>query len=337
VAGAEVVVNVQTRQPGEVSLARLVQLHQLAHHLAQGVVSVVTALERRDRQGALEHARADWVPLGVVAIQEAVWRCSVYHLRELPSQVHRILNTDVESLSTYGGMHVRRVASQEHATVAVGGRLTGHVGKPRDPGRVANTVVRPVHSAERLAQIAQIRLVAFAHVPLADHDAHTLPVFQLAYAIDTAFTAAEPPRGLLCRLGLGDQVTGRRIPAREVDGRLLADQAAAAVASNEILTAQDPAVGQLDAHPTVVLSKIRDADSTINRHRELGSPVRQYSLDLLLPDPEEVAVPTGQVADVKKDVRKRRDPMHLALRKEAFRDSTLVEQLDRARVEATRA
>ncbi len=54
----------------------------------------------------------------------------LHHLGELPSEIHRILDTNVESLSARRGMHVRRVASQEHPSVPVGRRLPGHVGEP---------------------------------------------------------------------------------------------------------------------------------------------------------------------------------------------------------------
>ena len=118
----------------------------------------------------LEHARANRVPLGLVGVEQALRRGAVDHLGQLPSQVHGVLDTDVESLSARRGMHVRRVAGQEHASLPVGRRLPGHIGEPREPRDVVNTVVGPVDGDERLAKVAQGRLVALPDVLFDQHD-----------------------------------------------------------------------------------------------------------------------------------------------------------------------
>jgi hypothetical protein len=51
------------------------------------------ALRRR------QHVGSDRVPLGMVRIEEAFWRRLFDDLGQLPPQIHRILHTDVESLS----------------------------------------------------------------------------------------------------------------------------------------------------------------------------------------------------------------------------------------------
>ena len=71
------------------------------------------------------------------------------HLRQLPSQVHRILHADVEALSTDRRMHVRRVAGQQDPSLAVGRGLPSHVGEPGDPGGTVDPVVGPVDGDER--------------------------------------------------------------------------------------------------------------------------------------------------------------------------------------------
>jgi hypothetical protein len=91
----------------------------------------------------------------MVGIQEAFWGCPVDHLGQLPPQVHRILHTEVEALSTRRGMHVRRVAGQQDASVAIGRGLPRHVGEPGDPGGTVDPVIGPVDGDERLAEIAQ--------------------------------------------------------------------------------------------------------------------------------------------------------------------------------------
>ena len=129
---------------------------------------------------ALEHARADRVPLGLVGIEQALRRCAVDHLGQLPSQVHGVLDTDVESLSAGRGMHVRRVAGQEHAPLSVGRRLPGRIGEPREPRDVVNAEVGPVDGDERLAKVVQGRLVALLDVRLDQHHPHALAVLELA-------------------------------------------------------------------------------------------------------------------------------------------------------------
>jgi hypothetical protein len=52
-------------------------------------------------------------------------------------------------------MHVRGVAGQQDASVAVSGGLTRHVGEPGDPGGTVDPVIGPVNGDERLADIAQ--------------------------------------------------------------------------------------------------------------------------------------------------------------------------------------
>jgi hypothetical protein len=90
------------------------------------------------------------VALGVIGIQEAFRRCTVDHLGQLPSEVHRILHTDVEALSTHRGMHVRGVAGQQDAPLAIRRGLPSHVGEPRDPGGTVDSEIGPVDGDQRL-------------------------------------------------------------------------------------------------------------------------------------------------------------------------------------------
>ena len=61
--------------------------------------------------------------------------------------------------------------------------------------------------------------------------------------MDAEGVAADAPfRRLLGQLGLGDQVAGCRIRSRELDAGGLADQTASAIAPDEILRPQRPAI-----------------------------------------------------------------------------------------------
>ena len=148
--------------------------------------------------------------------------------------------------------------------------------------------------------------------------------------MDADGVAADAPLRLLGHLDLGDQVADGRIPSGELDAGCFADQAASAVASDEILRPQRLAVGQLDVDAGVVLREARHLTSAIDRHRQLVDPAGEYALDVVLPQREPVVVPGGKVADVQPDPGEARDLGHLSLREEPIGDSTLIEHLDGA-------
>ena len=155
--------------------------------------------------------------------------------------------------------------------------------------------------------------------------------------MDAEGVLAEAPFRLLGHLDLGDQPARRRIPAGEVDAGCFADHAASAVAPDEIFRPQRLAVGQLDVDAGVVLREARHFTSAIDRHRQLADPLGQDALDVVLPQPEPVVVPGGEVADVERDHGEARDLSDLSLREEPIGDSALIEDLDGARVQAARA
>ena len=104
---AEVVVDVQAGHHRADPLGRLVQAQQLSHGVAQGVDARVGAGERGLRHGGAQHAGRDRMPLDVVGAQEAFRRCPADHLGQLPAQVHRILDSDLETLPAHRVVHVR--------------------------------------------------------------------------------------------------------------------------------------------------------------------------------------------------------------------------------------
>ena len=142
---------------------------------------------------------------------------------------------------------------------------------------------------------------------------------------------------LLRHLDLGDQVADRRIPSGELDAGCLADHAASSVASDEVLRAQRPAVGQRDVDAGVVLREPCHLAPAIDRHRQLVDPAGQDALDVILPQPESIRVPRGKVADVQPDRGEARDLGHLPLRKKSLGDAALIEHFDRARVQTAGA
>ncbi len=265
------------------------------------------------------------------------------HLGQLPSQVHRVLHTEAEALSTSGVVDVRRVTGEQDAPRTVGRRLTCHVGEPGDPRGIVDSEVGAVDGDQRLTQIAQGGLAAGPDVPLGQGDAYRPPihvdhlavadlVLEPADAVDAEGVVPDAQFRLLAHLDLGDQVAPRRIPPRELDAGCAPDHAAPSVAADEILRPQRPALGQLDVDAGVVLREAHHLTSVVDPHRQFGDPGGHDLLDLVLPDPERIRMTRREVAHVQHRRGERRGLGHLTLREEPIGDPTLIQHLDRAGV-----
>ena len=68
--------------------------------------------------------------------------------RELPPQVHRVENAEIQSLAAERRVNVRRVAGEQHAAEAIGRRLPGVVGEPRGGLHGGDRHVGTAHSAK---------------------------------------------------------------------------------------------------------------------------------------------------------------------------------------------
>src|SRR5918994_2833392 len=136
---------------------------------------MISGRPRDLRHRVAQYAGSDRMTLGMIGIEEAFWRRLVDHLGQLPSQVHRILHTDVESLSARRVMHVCGVAGQQDPSVAVGRGLPSQIGEPGDPGGTVDPVVGPVYGDERLAEIAQGGFGRGSDVLFGHHDAYRSP------------------------------------------------------------------------------------------------------------------------------------------------------------------
>ena len=128
-----------------------------------------------------------------------------------------------------------------------------------------------------------------------------------------------------------------RIPAGEFDAGCFTDQTAPAIAPDQILGSQRMAVGQLDVDASVVLREAGHLASAIDWYGQLFDPAGQDAFDMLLPESEPVVVPGRKVADVQRDVGESAYLHRLALREKTIGDPALIENLDRAGVQATRA
>ncbi len=122
-------------------------------------------------------------------------------------------DAEVQALTADGGMHVRGVAGEEHAPIAVARGLTGHVGETREPRRAAEAEVSSVERDERLAELARGRRVALLDLLLAEDDADALAVFVPAERVGAFRVAAHAEGRLLGHLDVGDHVAHRRVPS----------------------------------------------------------------------------------------------------------------------------
>src|SRR5215468_3615063 len=154
---ADVVMNTKARYLRSEPSARLFHSEKVADGFAQSPGSLVRSTERDLRHRVAQDAGSNRVALGMVGIEEALRRCLLNHLRQLPTEIHCILHSDVEALSTQRGMHVCGIARQQHPSVPVGRGLPRQVSKSRDPGRTVNPVVGSVNGNERLTDVVQRR------------------------------------------------------------------------------------------------------------------------------------------------------------------------------------
>src|SRR4051794_6153535 len=75
----------------------------------------------------VENPRSYRVPFTHIALEQAGGRCATDRRGQLPAEVHRIAEPEVESLAAKRGMDVRGVAGEQHTPPAIGGRLMGAI------------------------------------------------------------------------------------------------------------------------------------------------------------------------------------------------------------------
>ena len=165
-----------------------------------------------------------------------------------------------------------------------------------------------------------------------EDDPDRLPFLPPADRVGADAVVTEPELGLFAHLHLGDHPARRRIQAGELDPGGFAHDAASAVAADEIFGSDRRAVRHLDIDPGVVLGKARHLRAVIDMHGQLGEPVGHDPLDPVLPQPERVRMPRGEVAHVQHAGAERRHLSDLPRGEEPISDATLIQHLDRARV-----
>jgi hypothetical protein len=97
-----------------------------------------------------------------------------------------------------------------------------------------NTEVGAVHRKQRLAKIANVGLTAGPEFPLRNDDPHGLAVLHPVQTVGTDLVGANTRGGFLGHLDLGDESAPCRVPSWKLDAGGLANDAASAVAPDQI-------------------------------------------------------------------------------------------------------
>src|SRR5471030_3348894 len=71
------------------------------------------------RARPVEYPRAERMPLGRVAVGESVRRVATDGRGELPSQIHRVAQPEVQALAAQWRVDVRGVAGEQHTALAI--------------------------------------------------------------------------------------------------------------------------------------------------------------------------------------------------------------------------
>jgi hypothetical protein len=119
---------------GEVP-AHVLEVHQLRHQAAHCLRPRLQRHQLHLRAGVVQYVGGHRVPFGVVAVQQPNWRPAVDLGGQLPAQVERVLDAEVETLPAHGRVDVRRVAGQQHPAGPVALGEPGRVSEARTPAR----------------------------------------------------------------------------------------------------------------------------------------------------------------------------------------------------------
>ncbi len=242
---------------------------------------------------------------------------------------------------------MRGVAREQHTPVAVRRGLPGRVGEAREPGRGVDTEIGAVDVGERRAEVVERGFGGGADALLGHHDPHRpfvgvdhLAVADLvvhpAQGMDADSIETCAPFRFLAQPHLGDQVAARRVPALERDAGRPADHTASPVRADEVRGADRLAGAETDLDATLVLHEPDDLMTAMDEHAEFVEPAGHDPLDVVLPQPQSVRMPGGEIADVQHHGAEPRRLRDLPLVQKAAGDATLVEDLDRAGVEPAR-
>ena len=199
-----------------------------------------------------------------------------------------------------------------------------------------HTEVGSVDGLECFGQVGEGRLPCRDQSLLGGDDTKRPAIRHHGETMRAALILAHSGWRHLGNLDLGNQVAAGGGPAWELDARRLADGAATAIGADHVVGAQPLVVRKLELDTAVVLAQPGDLVLPVHRHTELQNPRGQDRLEAVLPEGKPVRMARGEVTDVEHGGAEACGLSDVADRKKAIRNPALVEDLDRARVDATR-
>ena len=113
----------------------VLEVHQFRHQPAHGLGTRLGGHQLHLCAGHVQHVGGHRAPFGLVAVQQPL-RCPAGDLGgQLPAEVERVLDAEVEPLPAGRRVDVRRVAGQQHPAGPVAVGQPGGVAEAGEPAR----------------------------------------------------------------------------------------------------------------------------------------------------------------------------------------------------------
>ncbi len=104
---------------------------QVGHDRCQCARTGPGSHQRNLRARPVQHLGTHRMALSLIAVQQRLIGLAPRHGGQLPTEVHRIADAEVQSLAAQRRMHVRGITCQQHTSAAIGRRLARSIGPCR--------------------------------------------------------------------------------------------------------------------------------------------------------------------------------------------------------------
>ena len=139
------------------TLARFLHREHFGDEFAQDRRALARIAQHALRNRGAQNARRDRMALGADSVSSSdVRRYSLHHLRQLPSEIDRILDAEIEPLPSHRRVDVRGVSRQQDASLAIARRLTRRVAEAGYRGRRVHAEIGPVDRLQRAGEFVQL-------------------------------------------------------------------------------------------------------------------------------------------------------------------------------------
>ena len=269
---------------------------------------------------------------GVIGVEQGFGCTITGDQRQFPAEIDRILDADAHAEAAGRIVDMGGIPRQQHSPPAIGFGLAGHVGEAGDIAGIIDAIFGAVLGAECGTQRVDGDGTG-ADADFSDHDGE-LAGLVLADGVGTDGVGEKAELWFTRHVGFGQQVADGRIGAGETDAGLFADEAAAAIAADEIGGAQTGAIAERNGDPGVVLSQAGDFDAVQHGHSQRVGPVAEEAFSVLLRQRQTIGMAGGKGADIEPRAGKADDLHGCTGSQKAFGQATLIEDFDAASMQA---